>query len=322
MPRRGFAVLATLVAAAGLLTALPPPAFAGGQDFAGPVDIGGRSLYLECRGRGSPTVVLEAGYRSPALVWTEDLAQPQAPRPMVFASVAPSTRVCTYDRPGTAAVVNGTLRSSRSDPVPMPRTATAVVADLHALLRAARVPGPYVLVGHSLGGLFVQLYASTYPAEVVGLVLVDALPDDLQASMTPAQWASYVQLNTAVPPELAHYPDYEVVDFGEATAALREAQVAAPLRRMPLYVLTKGRPWELPLDPRTGFSGAVLERAWAVGQAALAALLPGTRQTIATDSDHYIMLEQPDLVADAIGQVVEGVGDPGTWFGPPAQIPR
>ena len=65
---------------------------------------------------------------------------------------------------------------SRSDPVPQPRTARDLVADLHALLHAAAVPGPYVLVGHSLGGVVVRLYASTYPDEVAGLVLVDALP--------------------------------------------------------------------------------------------------------------------------------------------------
>jgi pimeloyl-ACP methyl ester carboxylesterase len=150
-----------------------PPA-AGGGDFAGLVDVGGgRRLWLACRGSGSPPVVLEAGYRSPATVWTDDQIQPEDPRTMVFPGVAAFTRVCVYEGPGSAGVVDGALQPSRSAPVSMPRTAESVVARLHALL-AAGVPGPYVLVGHSLGRLFVRLYAATYPDEVAGLVLVDA----------------------------------------------------------------------------------------------------------------------------------------------------
>ena len=93
-------------------------------DFADLVDIGGgRRLYIECRGTGSPAVVLEAGYRSSARIWSEDLHQSGAPRPMVLADVAAFTRVCAYDRPGTVALLNDDVRQSRSDPVAMPRTA-------------------------------------------------------------------------------------------------------------------------------------------------------------------------------------------------------
>jgi pimeloyl-ACP methyl ester carboxylesterase len=130
---------------------------------------GGRRLYIECRGTGSPVVVLEAGYRSSARIWSEDLHQSGAPRPMVLAGVAAFTRVCAYDRPGTVALLNDNVRQSRSDPVAMPRTALDAVADLHALLRAAGVPGSYVFAGHSLGGLLVRLYASTYPRDVLRL---------------------------------------------------------------------------------------------------------------------------------------------------------
>ena len=133
-------------------------------DFAGLIDIsGGRRIYLECWGTGSPTVVLEAGYRSFARFWSEDLRKTGAPLTMVLAGVSGFTRVCAYDRPGTVAPLKDNVRPSRSDPVPQPRTVPDAVADLHALLLAAGVPGPYVLAGHSLGGLFVRLYASTYP---------------------------------------------------------------------------------------------------------------------------------------------------------------
>ena len=153
-------------------SAATPSAASG--DFAGLVDIGGRKLYLECHGTGSPTVVLIAGGRSSARYWTDDLLHPNAPRPMVMPSVAQFTRVCAYDRPGTYAEIKGEIVPSRSDSVPQPRTAPEMVDELHALLQAAGVRGPYVLAGHSFGGFMARLYAATYPDEVVGMVLIDA----------------------------------------------------------------------------------------------------------------------------------------------------
>ena len=133
----------------------------------------------------SPTVILEAGFRTRADVWSDDLVQPEAPRTMVFPGVAAFTRVCAYDRPGTATVRDDGLHPSRSDPVTMPRTARASVGDLHALLIAAQIPAPYVLVGHSYGGMLLRLYASTYPDEVAGMVLVDAFSEGLEDQMSP-----------------------------------------------------------------------------------------------------------------------------------------
>ena len=109
---------------------------------------------------------------------------------MVLAGVSDFTRVCAYDRPGTVARLQDNVRPSRSDPVPQPRTAPEAVADLHTLLHAAGVPGPYVLVGHSLGGLFVRLYASTYPEDVVGLILVDPYSERLETLFKPERWAA------------------------------------------------------------------------------------------------------------------------------------
>ena len=111
----------------------------------------------------------------------------------VFDGVAAFTRVCAYHRPGTIA---GSQRS-RSDRAPMPRSAADIVADLRALLAAAGVHPPYVLVGHSFGGLVVRLFVSTVPQdEVVGLVLVDAAQEEfcmkLKALMTPEQWEGMI----------------------------------------------------------------------------------------------------------------------------------
>jgi pimeloyl-ACP methyl ester carboxylesterase len=281
------------------------PAVTG--DFSGLVDIGdGRRLWLECRGEGSPTVILEAGYRSPANVWTDDLVQSDDPRTMVLEGVAGFTRVCAYERPGAAGVIHGELQPSRSDPVPMPRTAESVVADLHALLQAAGVPGPYVLVGHSLGGLFVRLYAATYPDQVVGLVLVDAWSERLKDELTPEQWKTYVRFNSILPPQMAGYPEYETVDFAAASATMRAAH---PLGPIPLVVIAHGQPFGLQAED-LGFPPEALEKAWRAAQEGLASLSPRGRFEVAEESAHYVQLQQPDLVIAAIRQVVEAVHDP------------
>src|SRR3954463_12179461 len=104
--------------------------------------------------------------------------------PSGFPKVGKFTRLGAGDRPGTPVGE----KPSRSDPVPQPTTAKDAVADLHALLNAAGEAGSYVLAGHSYGGLIVRLYTSTYPREVSGIVLIDALSEGLQDAETPEQW--------------------------------------------------------------------------------------------------------------------------------------
>jgi pimeloyl-ACP methyl ester carboxylesterase len=287
-------------------------------DFAGLVDIGGRSLYLECRGSGSPTVILEAGFRTRADVWTDDLIQPDAPRTMVFPGVAAFTRVCTYDRPGTSTVIDDTLRPSRSDPVSMPRTALESVHDLHALLQAAMVPGPYALVGHSYGGMLGRLYASTYPTEIVGMVLVDAFSEGLEGQMTPEQWIAYEELFQPVPVALAGYQDLEFTDLDRSVSQVRETTAVSPLRPIPLVVLSRGQAMQMPADLPGGLTGEGLEQAWTAEQNRLAALLPDARHVIAPESEHYIQLQQPELVIEAVREVVAAVRDPASWATPVA----
>jgi pimeloyl-ACP methyl ester carboxylesterase len=171
-------------------------------------------------------------------------------------------------------------------------------------LQAARVPGPYVLVGHSLGGLFVRLYAATYPEEVVGLVEVDALCEGLETLLTPADWAAYARLNAAVPPELADYTALETLDFTAASATMRRAAAAQPLPPLPLVVLAHGQPFGL-TEEELGLSPDALERAWRAAQEELAGLTPTARFVVATESGHYIQLQQPELVTDAVRQVVD-----------------
>jgi pimeloyl-ACP methyl ester carboxylesterase len=233
---------------------------------------------------------------------------------MVLPAVAGFTRVCAYDRPGTLIVRDNAPHPNRSDSVPMPRTAADLVADLHALLQAAGVPGPYVLAGHSLGGLVVRLYASTYPGAVDGLVLVDGLSERLETLLTPEQWAAYVQRFLLLPPGLEAFRDFERIDFAASAAQTRQAAMAVPLRPLPLSVLAKSEPFDVPPDMELGFPVDALDRAWRVAQDEQATLVPHARLSIASRSGHNIHQEQPALVIEAIRQVVAGVRDRDTWY--------
>ena len=186
------------------------------------------------------------------------------------------------------------------------------MADLHALLQAAAIPTPYVLVGHSTGGLIIRLYASTYPKEVAGLVLVDAISEGLQTAMTPEHWAVYDRLLLVDPPkELAHYKDLETIDFDASFDQMRRAAKRTPLASIPLIVISKSRPFEVPPD-LPAWLPATLERAWTAGQQQLAQLLLDTPHLIATNSSHYVQIEQPQLVIKAICDVVDAVRS-GSW---------
>jgi pimeloyl-ACP methyl ester carboxylesterase len=263
---------------------------------AGLVDIGGgRTIWLECRGSGSPTVLLVSGAAGAHDDWTYvmDGSDPAAaPRPSasaVFSEVSRFTRVCVYDRPGTSRF---TGELSPSTPVPQPTTAQAGVSDLGALLAASGEPGPYVLVGASWGGMLINLFARNNSADVSGLVFVDGASDFLKESLTPAQWAAWMQAvdMSAVSPG-GEVPDYE--------AAVAEIRAATALPTVPAAVLTADRPWNLPLGDLPPSWPA-----WTAAQDRLADSLHATHITD-TDSGHAINVENPRVVVDAVRGVVD-----------------
>ena len=312
-------VLAMLGAVAAAANSHTPPKTPGAKgDFAGLVDIGGRNIYLECRGQGSPTVVLVAGGGSSARYWTDDLLPADPPRSMVFPEIATTTRVCAYDRPGTVAFVGEDLFVSRSDPIAQPTTFMATVAELHALLQAAGVPGPYVLAGHSNGGFVSRMYASTYPDEVVGMVLIDAYSEFLEPIFGPERWPRLVAFNaqSSVVVPIPGYGDAETIPYASGDAHMRQLTATSPLRPMPLAVLAHGRPFALPEDPalNQGFTSEEIEPLLFAANQAQAELVPDARFFHATESGHDIHQDQPALTTEAIRQVIAGVRSPDTWY--------
>jgi len=231
------------------------------------------------------------------------------------------TRVCADDRAGY-----GWSDTGRS-----PRTAGQVVTELHTLLTRAGVAGPYVLAGHSLGGLFVRLYAYRYPQQVAGLVLVDSPHEEDEFRWT---WTGSALTTicgalarfgivrpfvfrlggvanyppAARPSVKAHFSQTRFCrTYADEGAALEQsaAQVRAgrhPLGRLPLVILTRG------VDGKfyQGNAGKPVPRSWRTRQRDLVGLSTNSTQIMATRSGHYILLDQPELVIAAISQVLTG----------------
>src|SRR5215217_3485873 len=150
------------------------------------VDVGGYSLHVNCVGQGSPTVILDAGLGLFSAQWVR-----------VQREVSDTTRVCAYDRAGMGWSEMG----------PEPRDAKQITGELHTLLSKAGIEGPYVLVGHSLGGLYMQTYAARYPEEVAGVALVDSSTELDQFSHRPEARDSYEpqEQSLALVPRLAQF---------------------------------------------------------------------------------------------------------------------
>ena len=282
-------------------------------DFAGLVDIGdGRRLYLECRGTGGPTVILLSGYGNAADMWSFAEAHP----PAVLQGVVSFTRVCAYDRPGSliaTTVVDGTVTvapaqlAGRSDPAPMPRTAADVVGELHTLLAAAPVPGPYVLAAHSLGGAFANLYARTYSDQVVGLVLVDPAQPFIRALFPPREWKLNQEIGLR-PQRPISGSGYEQ-EIYDQDANYNQIEAAPPLRPMPVTILVRDKSdpvtSDLPADLAAVLSA--MNGIWSQAQAEFAASIPGARRITVPGTTHYIHTQRPDAVIDAVRVVTAQV---------------
>lgn len=237
----------------------------------GLVDVGGRELYLTCRGEGSPTVVLEAGGKGNSASWSP-----------VQTGIAGFTRVCAYDRAG----------EGYSNSVPAHDTVEAMVHDLHALPDAAGIEGPYAMVGHSFGGRANRPFANLYSGDVVGMALVDPGHEDFparaEAALPPEEWQQYRKVTRDV---------FSRVQEMQGAAGL------GPPGEFPLVVLSASAHID-----RDGLSNDVDEKLHQVLitlHKEMAALSPNGTHVMVEDSGHGIQYDQPGVVVDAIRRVIQ-----------------
>jgi pimeloyl-ACP methyl ester carboxylesterase len=263
------------------------------------VDVGGYRLHIKCSGSGSPTVVIESGWGDMSASW--GWVQPE---------VAKTTRICTYDRAGMGW----------SEVSPQPRTARVFAKELHTLLVKANEPGPYVLVGHSMGGYTVRVYAQDYPQEVAGVVFID--PQNLSISVSAAP-SPAPKPGAFSPPALMarvglvrlladplgsneNLPEGDKQAYSAYAVTSRDAQTltdeligmteggaqartVTTLGALPLIVLSRGK--DMDADS-------------AASQARYLQLSTDSQHLIADHSGHTIHLEQPEAAVAAIVKMV------------------
>jgi pimeloyl-ACP methyl ester carboxylesterase len=282
--------------------AYPPP----GQM----VDVGGYRLHINCIGAGTPTVVIDAGLGDWSASWSS----------WVQPDVASTTRVCTYDRAGMGW----------SEAGPLPRTAAQFAQELHTLLQRAGIPGPYVLVGHSMGGLPVRVFAHAYATDVAGVVLIDSMnPRQARPSATgtpppaatqssgfsiltlPARiglvrlFAGPLGLTSDMSPEVQHaYTAFSVTPRSVQTTldegtgmpeSFIQAGAVKTFGDLPLIVLSRG------LDP---------DQDWQAMQTEQLQLSSQSQQLFADKSGHNIQLDQPEAAVAAIVKMVAQLRQP------------
>jgi pimeloyl-ACP methyl ester carboxylesterase len=257
-------------------TTTPPPATtqaaATGQ-IDGSFDVGGYKLHLRCEGKGSPG--------SPTVVYLHGLGGDGSDIKSINAQLASQVRVCTYDR----------LNVGRSDSDPGRHTGADSVRDLHNLLEAGRVPGPYLLVGFSFGGLLAIMYAGTYPDQVMGLVSLDgSLPTDDQVDqLIPKDEREQVMAEQDANRESVDF--YRTLDQAKA--------LVAKVPDVPVTYLA-ARPVELPPNWPVQRMRAFIH----AKQVQFTKAVPKGR-LVEVQSSHDIDLEEPELVIKEINRILE-----------------
>ena len=264
------------------------------------VDVDGHRLHIRCLGPSDSrfTVILEAGGGGFSSHWSR-----------VQELLAPRVRSCAYDRAGIGW----------SEPGPAPRTMKQEVFELHELLRAANVTGPLVMVGQSIGGLLVRLYAERYDGDVAGMVLVDPThEDDVLYNLRVARWVRLRDLATgrAVPEpkrEGASSAGYDASQdyFADELEAMHRSRSAKPipLGDRPLIVLAAGKRPAPPGTPDTLWRRLRVEKD---GQKIdLTQLSRNSRFVLSPGSTHNVHLDDPALVARAIELMVDAASKGG-----------
>lgn len=259
-------------------------------------DVGGYQLHINCTGSGSPTVIVDVGLGDDSTDWQ-----------LVQQAVSNHSKICVFDRPGYGW----------SDFGPSPRTSNRIADELETLLEQADIPPPYILVGHSFGGYNIRIFAANNPQMVAGMVLVDAshedqykqfqikLPNNFNRRGTimilPKSTDSMAHANK--PPILRerafHAARAEISALDESSVQLQKNS-ALPV--VPLIVISRGKPeWYGDLSQQQR------EKTWITLQQDLSRLSPISTHMFAHQSGHAIPHEQPEIIIEAIEQIVSQV---------------
>lgn len=290
----------TFLLLASALVAAMPAVHAAGSDTGridGRFDIGGRAIRLACEGAGTPVVVIDAGMGTAPV--------DDAGWRGIAARIAPVTRVCLFDRAGLGG----------SDPPPKtPRTSDDAAADLHAALDVAGVPGPYLLAGHSIGGLHAQVFAHRYPADVAGLVLVSSTHPDqmtrwltLLPASTPGEDRAITQARdflTGMLDDPTRNP--ETLDLRASSAQARQLDT---LDTKPVVIATHSPRYRMAPDIPEPLA-IELEAATQAMQAQWLSLSSNATQHIAATAGHGLPHEDPAFVVSSILEAVAAARRP------------
>lgn len=272
-----------------LLTALLAAACLAAPDLTDGalIEVDGRRLFLRCQGDGLPVVVIDTGLGDRAEDWAGLQEQ-----------LAAETRVCVYARAGYPP----------SEPAPPPRDAGVEAAELYALLQEARLPGPYLLVGHSLGGLNAQVFAGLYPQQVAGLVLLDPPPRGWLTGADFPELRALVEQQNALLAEAARQAagadDPARADFLATLHAEQSAMLGASAALLPAEEALAGLPLVVVASslPNADFGAQAepFQAYWIAESRALAACSPRGDFRLAQGSNHNLPVSAPDEVAEAV----------------------
>ncbi|HYF80537.1 MAG TPA: alpha/beta hydrolase [Symbiobacteriaceae bacterium] len=262
----------------------------GHQEF---IELANRKLHYESAGTGAPVIILEAGAGCPSDTWNP-----------IWPELIKLTRVVRYDRAGIG----------KSDPAPQPRTVADMAADLDALLQSASIQGPYILVGHSLGGLLVRYFAHRHPEEVVGMMLIDSSHHDHSLRQLAVLPAASPDEPEPIAMQRRMLTDAttlsrEGFNFLQVQQAVSQC---SPLGSLPLTVLCQALPDREKVMATTspGFPvdlACELHRVNAELQKDLAALSTEGVHHIVEQSGHFIHIDRPDVVVAAVASLLNRV---------------
>jgi len=268
------------------LTSTVPPKSTPGP-VSGKFDAGGVNLYLRCMGQGSPTVVLDAGYGGDSSGWIG-----------VLLGLRDYTQVCAYDRASLG----------QSDSQTGLRTSEQIAEQLHTLLRTAGVAGPYIPVGHSIGGMNMLVFANRYSSEVAGLMLLDSShPDQVEQLSavlpTPAPNESY-DLGELRKGLGLGWADLDYPEPMDITTTLAQVRAVKSLGNIPLVVLSHADAAKMWGDLPLGVA-ANLDKAWLDLQKEYVSLSTDSSLMLAEHSGHFVQQDEPQVVIDAIMKLVD-----------------